>query len=76
MEELSTGRRVNLPSDDPNAFASDVQNQALQSQNDQYLRNTTNLDSMFQTADSILSTVVSSLTPGNLSGNPGCKPRL
>jgi len=47
LQELSTGRRVNLPSDDPTAFAADVQNQAEQSQTDQYLTNTTNLEGLF-----------------------------
>jgi flagellar hook-associated protein 3 FlgL len=61
IEELATGRRVNEPSDDPVAAAEDVQNQALQGQNDQYLQNTTNLDSMLQTADSALSSVVTAL---------------
>jgi flagellar hook-associated protein 3 FlgL len=59
IEELSTGRRVNEPSDDPAAAAADVQNQALQSQNDQYLQNTDNLEGMLQTANSTLSSVTS-----------------
>ncbi len=61
IEELATGKRVNLPSDDPSAAAADVQNQALQAANDQYLQNTTNLEGMLQTADSTLSSVVTSL---------------
>jgi len=61
MQELATGKRVNLPSDDPAAAAADVQNQAFQSQNDQYLQNTSNLDGLLQTADSAISSVVSSL---------------
>jgi flagellar hook-associated protein 3 FlgL len=61
IEQLSTGKRVNLPSDDPAAAAADVQNQALQSQNDQYIQNTSNLDGSLQTADSTLSSVVTVL---------------
>jgi flagellar hook-associated protein 3 FlgL len=61
LQELATGKRVNMPSDDPGAAAADVQNQALQSQNDQYLQNTSNLEGMFQTTDSALSSVVTSL---------------
>jgi len=61
IEQLSTGKRVNLPSDDPAAAAADVQNQALQSQNDQYIQNTSNLDGSLQTADSALSSVVTAL---------------
>jgi flagellar hook-associated protein 3 FlgL len=61
IEQLSTGKRVNVPSDDPAAAAADVQNQALQSQNDQYIQNTSNLDGSLQTADSTLSSVVTVL---------------
>ncbi len=71
MEELSTGRRVNLPSDDPAAFASDIQNQAEQSSVDQYLQNTSNLEGLFQTADSTLSSVVSSLNQAISLGTEG-----
>jgi flagellar hook-associated protein 3 FlgL len=61
IQQLATGKRVNMPSDDPAAAAADVQNQALQSQNDQYIQNTTNLDASLQTADSALSSVVTVL---------------
>ena len=61
IEQLSTGKRVNVPSDDPAAAAADVENQALQGENDQYLQNTSSLDGQFQTADSALSNVVTSL---------------
>ncbi|MFZ3264120.1 MAG: flagellar hook-associated protein FlgL [Terriglobales bacterium] len=71
LQELSTGRRVNAPSDDPAAFAADVQNQAEQSQNDQYLQNTTNLENLFQTADSTLSSVVTSLNQAISLGTQG-----
>ena len=71
LQELSTGRRVNLPSDDPDAFAADIQNQAEQSQNDQYLQNTSSLDGLFQTADSTLSSVVSSLNQAISLGTEG-----
>ncbi|MFZ0479801.1 MAG: flagellar hook-associated protein FlgL [Terriglobales bacterium] len=71
MEQLSTGRRVNVPSDDPAAFAADIQNQALQGQNDQYQQNTTNLEGLFQTADSALSSVVTSLNQAISLGTQG-----
>jgi flagellar hook-associated protein 3 FlgL len=61
IQELATGQRVNVPSDDPEAAAADVQNHALQSQTDQYVQNTTDLEGMFQTADSALSSVVTAL---------------
>jgi flagellar hook-associated protein 3 FlgL len=61
LQQLSTGKRVNAPSDDPAAAAADVQNKAFQGQNDQYLQNTTNLEGKFQTTDSALSQVVTTL---------------
>jgi len=61
LEQIATGRRVNVPSDDPTAAAEDVQNQSLQAQTDQYLQNTSSLDGLLQTADSTLSSVVTSL---------------
>jgi len=61
IQELATGQRVNVPSDDPEAAAADVRNQSLQSQTDQYVQNTTDLEGMFQTADSALSSVVTAL---------------
>lgn len=71
IQELATGRRVNVPSDDPAAAAQDVQNQALQRQNDQYLQNTSNLESLFQTTDSALSSVVTALNQAISLGTQG-----
>jgi flagellar hook-associated protein 3 FlgL len=62
LREVSTGKRVNMPSDDPAAAAGDVQNQALQDQTDQFLKNTSSVEGLLQTADSTLSSVVTSLT--------------
>jgi flagellar hook-associated protein 3 FlgL len=71
LEQLATGRRVNLPSDDPEAAAADVQNQALQGQTDQYLQNTNSLDGVFQTADSALSSVITALNQAISLGTQG-----
>src|SRR5271168_853613 len=76
IQELSTGRRVNSPSDDPAAAAADVQNQAAQSQDDQYVQNTNNLDGMFQTADSALSSVVTALNQAISLGTQGANGTL
>ncbi len=76
MEELSTGRRVNMPSDDPAAFAADIQNQAEQGQVDQYLQNTSSLEGLFQTADSTLSSVVTSLNQAISLGTQGANGTL
>jgi flagellar hook-associated protein 3 FlgL len=59
--QVSSGKRVNVPSDDPGAAAGLVQNLAAVSQNDQYLQNTSNVEGQMQTVDSTLSSVVSSL---------------
>ena len=61
MEQLSTGKRVNRPSDDPAASATEVQNQAQEDRIHQYLQSVSSLRSQFQTADSTLSSMVTSL---------------
>lgn len=61
VQEVATGKRVNMPSDDPAAAAEMVQNLALSSQADQYLQNTSSVEGLLQTADSALSSVVTSL---------------
>src|ERR1700677_1621750 len=71
VQELATGKRVNVPSDDPAAAAADVENQASQSQNDQYLQNTSNLEGSLQTADSTLSSVVTALNQAISLGTQG-----
>jgi len=61
MAELSTGRRVQAPSDDPSATA-DVINVHWQSaQMDQYAQNVNNLQGLLQTADATMSSVITSL---------------
>ena len=76
IEQLATGKRVNVPSDDPGAAAEDVQNQALQSQTDQYLQNTSSLEGMFQAADSALSSVVTALNQAISLGVQGANGTL
>jgi len=61
LTQLSTGLRVNTPSDDPAAAASEVRNQATESRIDQYLQSVSSLQSMLQTADSTLNSVVTTL---------------
>lgn len=61
LEELSTGRRVNRPSDDPGASATEVQNQASEARIDQFLQSVGSLRAMFQTADDALNSVVTAL---------------
>jgi flagellar hook-associated protein 3 FlgL len=62
VEELSTGKRVNTPSDDPTAAAQEVQNVAATADAAQYEQNISSTQSMLQSASSALSSVVTNLT--------------
>jgi flagellar hook-associated protein 3 FlgL len=62
LQEVSTGKRVSVPSDDPAAAADMIANQIESANVDQYTQNVGSALSMMQTADSALSSVVSSLT--------------
>jgi flagellar hook-associated protein 3 FlgL len=75
-QELSTGRRVNQPSDDPVAVANLVANHSQASQDDQFLQNLGALQSKFQTADSALSNVVTVLTRAISIGTEGANGTL
>jgi flagellar hook-associated protein 3 FlgL len=59
--QLSTGLRVNMPSDDPGAAAQVVLNHDQSSQVDSYEQSLTSIQGQLQTADSTLSSVVTSL---------------
>jgi flagellar hook-associated protein 3 FlgL len=59
--ELSTGRRVNQPSDDPAASAVLVQNHDQTTFTARYLQSLGSLQGQFQTADSALSSVILAL---------------
>src|SRR5581483_3884812 len=61
LQELASGKRVNVPSDDPLAAALMVANQDQENQAAQYLQNIDTLTTQAQTADSALSSVVQSL---------------
>jgi len=61
LQELSTGKRVNVPSDDPLAASLMVGNQDQTSRNDQYLQNVDSLNNQMQTADTALASVVAAL---------------
>ena len=71
LQEVSTGKMVSSPSDNPVAYAGMVGNTIETSQNDQYTQNVTSLLSTVQTADSSLSSVVSSLTQAISIGTEG-----
>ena len=71
LQEVSTGKSVSVPSDNPAASASMVQNTIETSDVDQYTQNVSSVLSMVQTADSTLSSVVSSLTQAVSLGTEG-----
>ena len=62
LQEVSTGKSVTVPSDNPSASADMVQNTIESANVDQYTQNVTSMLSMVQSADSALGNVVSSLT--------------
>jgi flagellar hook-associated protein 3 FlgL len=71
LQQLSSGLRVSQPSDDPAASAGMVQN-GIQSANvDQYTKNVSSVLTMAQSADSALSSVVTSLTKAISLGTEG-----
>jgi flagellar hook-associated protein 3 FlgL len=62
LQQLSSGRRVTRPSDDPAAAAVLIGNSAQSAQADQFLRSISSIQAELQTADSTLSSVVGVLT--------------
>jgi flagellar hook-associated protein 3 FlgL len=61
LQQVSTGRRVNLPSDDPAAAAQEVQLTSQSSNCDQFLRSISSISAELQTADVALNSGVISL---------------
>ena len=71
LQEVSTGKSVNEPSDNPAAAAEMVQNTIETGDVDQYTQNVTSVLSTVQSASSALSAVVSSLTQAVSLGTEG-----
>ena len=71
LEQLSTGKRVNRPSDDPAAAAEDVLNLSQQAQVAQYVQTTSSLNGLFQTANSALGSVFDALNQAVSDGTQG-----
>jgi flagellar hook-associated protein 3 FlgL len=71
LQEVSTGKSVSQPSDNPVASAEMVQNSIETANVDQYTQNVTSLLSNVQSASSALSSVVSSLTQAVSIGTEG-----
>jgi flagellar hook-associated protein 3 FlgL len=61
QQELSTGRRVNAPSDDPSATAAAIGIHGQSTQVDQFTQNISSVSGLLQTADSTMSSAVTVL---------------
>ncbi|HEX8925725.1 MAG TPA: flagellar hook-associated protein FlgL [Terriglobales bacterium] len=62
LSQMSSGKRVNVASDDPAAAAANVIEDARSSQDDQFLQSIASLEQLLNTADSTLNSVVTALT--------------
>ena len=71
LQEVATGKSVNVPSDNPAASADMVQNIIETANVDQYTQNVSTMLSMVQTADSSIGSVVTSLTQAISLGTEG-----
>jgi flagellar hook-associated protein 3 FlgL len=71
LQQVSTGLRVNQPSDDPAASADMVVSLASSANVDQYTKNVSSVLSQMQSADSAISGVTSSLTTAITLGTAG-----
>jgi flagellar hook-associated protein 3 FlgL len=71
LQQVSTGKRVNVPSDDPLAAAQMVGNQDQTNRADQYLQNIDTLTNQLQTADAAVGSAVQSVTQAITLGVQG-----
>jgi len=76
LRQMSSGRRVQLPSDDPAASASLSTNLQEQSRQDQYLQSISSVREMLSASDSALSGVVEALTRAVTVGVEGATDTL
>ena len=76
VQQISSGRRVNQPSDDPVAAAALVQNYHRADANDRYTQNGNTVLGMMQSAESVLSAVVSEVSQAVSIGVEGANGTL
>ncbi|HUK47446.1 MAG TPA: flagellar hook-associated protein FlgL [Terriglobales bacterium] len=74
--QMSTGSRINQPSDDPAGAAEMVANNAQSSQADSFLRSINSLNGLLQTADSTMNNVVTALNRAISLGTEGANGTL
>ena len=70
-QEIATGQTVNLPSDDPSAAATLVQNASQTSEADQFERSVGSVQGEMQNADSALNSVITALQQAITLGTEG-----
>jgi flagellar hook-associated protein 3 FlgL len=75
-QEMASGRSVNNLSDNPAAASALVNNNALTSENDQFLTNLSDLQGKFQAADSALNNAVQIMTTAISVGTEGANGTL
>lgn len=61
LQEISTGKRISAPSDDPAGMATWLQIRSSTSQNDEFLHSISTLTTVLETADSALNSVVTDI---------------
>lgn len=71
LQQLSTGQRVNAPSDDPAAAADSIRSLTESANVDQFTANVSTLQSQLQSADSAISSIVNSLNNAITLGTAG-----
>jgi len=76
VQQVSTGRRVNKPSDDPAAVAALVNNNAQFSQDAQFQVNLSDLQARYQVADSVMNSGVQLMTTAISLGAEGANGTL
>src|SRR5437868_5378646 len=76
LQQLSSGRRINVPSDDPASAAILVGNSVQAAHADQFLRSISSIQAELQTADSALGSTVTGLTRAITLGVQGANGTL
>lgn len=76
LQQLTSGRRVNQPSDDPAAAAQEVNISGQMNADDQYTRSISSISSELQTADSSLNSAVTALQSAISLGTEGANGTL
>lgn len=76
LEQIASGKLINMPSDNPAGAATLVQNLSDQNSTDQFLQNTNSVEDLLQTADSTLSSLVESLNQAISLGVQGASSTL